>query len=454
MAIVGIIFINTVASNLIYSDLQSQKVKAMYDEANLIASKIPNKLVSDDNDNNEFQSTLNSFEQYESTYVWVLDTTGTIGYSSNPNYLGLSFPEFDVSYFDGKYFTKGNFYGYFKESTISVMCPITDAFNTFGFILIHCPASVIETSANGIISVIYLIFAALFTISLILLLIFAVAVYVPIKRITNASKEFANGNFEYDDLDKLKKNNEIGELAASLSFMSKEFMQLEEDQKKFIANISHDFRSPLTSIKGYAEAMIDDTIPVEFHTKYLNIILTESERLNKLTRNLLTLNTWNSKGNHLDLINFDLNKVIKDTIATFEGLCNKKHLFIDLIFESPSYNVYADMGKIQQVIYNLIDNAIKFSPNDSKLTIHVSDKYEKVFVSIKDRGIGIPKESLSKIWERFYKSDLSRGKDKTGTGLGLSIVKEIITNHNENINVISTEGIGTEFIFTLQKAKN
>ena len=112
------------------------------------------------------------------------------------------------------------------------------------------------------------------------------------------------------------------------------------------------------------------------------------------------------------------------------------------------------MGKIQQVLYNLIDNAIKFSNPDSVIYVETTEKHEKVFVSVKDAGIGIPKESLKKIWERFYKTDLSRGKDKKGTGLGLSITKEIIQAHKENINVISTEGVGTEFIFSLPRSKN
>ena len=116
--------------------------------------------------------------------------------------------------------------------------------------------------------------------------------------------------------------------------------------------------------------------------------------------------------------------------------------------------VFADMEKIQQVMYNLIDNAIKFSHPDSTIYIQASSRYEKIFISVKDTGIGIPKDSIKKIWERFYKTDLSRGKDKRGTGLGLSIVKEIIQAHGENIDVISTEGVGTEFIFSLPKASS
>ena len=236
--------------------------------------------------------------------------------------------------------------------------------------------------------------------------------------------------------------------------MANELNTLEEDQRKFISNVSHDFRSPLTSIKGYVEAMLDGTIPVEMQEKYLNIILFETERLNKLTKSLLELNKFGSHGVMLDVTDFDINQMIKTTLLTFEGICANKHIRFNLILSGEQLFITADFSKIQQVLYNLIDNAIKFSHQDSTITIETTEKNDKVFVSVKDTGIGIPKDSLKKIWERFYKTDLSRGKDKRGTGLGLSIVKEIIQAHGENINCISTEGVGTEFIFTLPIAKD
>ena len=151
----------------------------------------------------------------------------------------------------------------------------------------------------------------------------------------------------------------------------------------------------------------------------------------------------------LDITKFDVNHTIKMTAQTFEGVCKEKRLSFELILTGQTLYAFADMDKIQRVIYNLIDNAIKFSPADSVITVETTVKNEKIFISVKDRGIGIPKESIGKIWERFYKSDASRGKDKKGTGLGLAIVKEIIQAHKENINVISTEDVGTEFIFSL-----
>ena len=197
--------------------------------------------------------------------------------------------------------------------------------------------------------------------------------------------------------------------------------------------------------------MADGTIPPELYKKYLNIILFETERLTDLTQDLLTLNEFDTKNLLLNRETFDIHEMIKNVAASFEGTCLTKKISIELIFASKRMNVYADKRKIQQVLYNLLDNAIKFSDADSTVTVETTDRGDKVYISVKDYGIGIPRSSLNKIWERFYKTDLSRGKDKKGTGLGLAIVKEAVQAHGENINVISTEGVGTEFIFSLPK---
>ena len=187
--------------------------------------------------------------------------------------------------------------------------------------------------------------------------------------------------------------------------------------------------------------------------KYLDIILFETERLTDLTQDLLTLNEFDSKNLLLNKENFDIHEMIKNVAASFEGTCTQKKISIELLFASKQMEVFADKRKIQQVLYNLLDNAIKFSDPESTVTIETTERGEKVSISVKDYGIGIPRSALGKIWERFYKTDLSRGKDKKGTGLGLAIVKEAIQAHGENISVVSTEGVGTEFIFTLPRAQ-
>ena len=164
------------------------------------------------------------------------------------------------------------------------------------------------------------------------------------------------------------------------------------------------------------------------YEKYLSRVISETERLHKLTESMLTLNSLDAKG-YLSRTNFDINRVIKDTAASFEGTCAAKDIRFDLTFSDAVQMVYADMGKIQQVMYNLIDNAIKFSHSDSIIYIQASERYEKVFISVKDTGIGIPKDSIKKYGSASTKPICPGEKTTAGTGLGLSIVKEIIQAH-------------------------
>lgn len=383
--------------------------------------------------------------------IWLATDEGTI-ISCSTDYFLLKQIDDLGEYFSSQY-AIGDFNGIFSTPYISAAAPIINNFKTYGYVIINKDMSDVELSTLHIMNMIYLITGAILLLTIILLVVFILSYYLPLKKITKASKELAKGNFEYDGLKNVKSRDEIGVLASNLNFMAQEFKSIDDKQRKFIANCSHDFRSPLTSIKGYLEAMLDGTIPPENYDKYMNIVLSEAERLNRLTASLLTLNTWNSVGQALDFSDFDIVSCVRNIVSSFEGQCHKKKITVDLTFGAKSYLVTADQIKIQQVLYNLVDNAIKFSHTSSTIFIRVADKNEKVFVSIKDTGLGIPKESINKIWDRFYKTDISRGKDKSGSGLGLAIAKEVITSHNENINVISTEGVGTEFIFTLKKAK-
>ncbi len=273
---------------------------------------------------------------------------------------------------------------------------------------------------------------------------------IPLRKLNNAAKNFSihstNQPIRLHTLD------EYQDLAEALNLIGSDLNNFDTYQRAFISNISHDFRSPLTSIHGYTQAMLDGTIPYEAQEKYLNIILSETERLTNLTSNLLELNSFSQNKIVLDLTNFDIHDTIIQTVNTLEGTASKKGISFALNFNSDTQLIVnADEGKIHQVLYNLLDNAVKFSNNNSEIKVSTKKKGDKIFVSVKDSGIGIPKESLNKVFDRFYKTDISRGKDKRGTGLGLAISKEIINSHNQTINVVSTEGVGTEFIFTLKK---
>lgn len=448
----GFVTISTVSAKMMYSHLVEERAEAMYDEANLIASAYSSVYQGKRQDLNSAYPQLQAVAEFVKAEIWVVNRQGIVVVDSDRSArTGTVIEGFDPTATGNKSYCIGNYYGQFPYEVLSVSAPITGNYNTYGYVLVHLPMSRIGEESNSSLNVVYISAAIIFVLSLVILLVFTKTVYVPLKRITEGANEYAAGNLEYH-ID-VTTRDEMGYLAATLNYMSDELNKMEEYQRTFIANVSHDFRSPLTSIKGYLEAIIDGTIPPEMYEKYLKRVITETERLTKLTQGMLTLNSLDSKG-YLSRTNFDINRVIKDTAASFEGTCDAKNITFDLTFSDSIQMVYADLGKIQQVLYNLIDNAIKFSHHNSTIYIQTYIRNEKIFVSVKDTGIGIPRDSVKKIWERFYKSDLSRGKDKKGTGLGLSIVKEIIQAHGENIDVVSTEGVGTEFIFSLPRAVN
>lgn len=452
--LIGFLIITTFTYRMTYRFVEMREAAGLYRESALISSSYAEHYFSQSMTAEDIQEPLTALASYLSSEIWIVDTRGTILLNTaKPETTDTpeTIPDFSVTDFGNKYYQTGTFYGQFSSERLSVFSPITANYKVRGYVIIHKPVSGLVSYANGLITVSYWTLALLFLAALVLLIIFTYVIYVPIRRITKAADSYAAGNF--DAKIELHSNDEIGYLAASLNYMANELNTLEDDQKKFVSNVSHDFRSPLTSIKGYVEAMLDGTIPAEMQDKYLNIILFETERLNKLTKSLLELNKFGAHGTMLDITDFDINYTIRMTVQTFEGICKEKRISFNLILTGEKLFVSADMSKIQQVLYNLIDNAIKFSHTDSPITIETTAKNDKIFISVKDTGIGIPKDSIKKIWERFYKTDLSRGKDKKGTGLGLSIVREIIQAHGENINCISTEGVGTEFLFTLPLAK-
>lgn len=451
----GFVVVATFVSNMTLEHLKREEAEALYKEAVLIANTYASDLYNNETSLDTVKKQLDALDTYLSATLWIINPSGRMVLDSRSpvdvqNETVIT--GFDPTITGGSYYTTGNFFNSFTEEQLSVFAPITSSYKVRGYVVIHYPMKNLNASCNSLLNISYLMLVILFLLSLIILIFFTEMVYLPLRKITEATEQYAAGNLHYEF--QVESEDEIGYLAASLNYMASEVARAEDNQKKLVANVSHDFRSPLTSIKGYLEAMLDGTIPPELYEKYLNIVLNETERLTKLTNSLLTLNNLNTKGMMLTKSVFDINRIIRNTAASFEGTCRQKTIAIELILTGDKLYVTADVDKIQQVLYNLLDNAIKFSHQNSVIKIETTEKHNKVFVSVKDSGIGIPKNDLKLIWDRFYKSDLSRGKDKKGTGLGLSITKEIINAHDEHINVISTEGVGSEFIFSLPVADN
>lgn len=444
----GLAMYTTYATQRVLVDEQQDN---LINEATLLSEQSINSYLQGITSLEYLQIRFNEFEDTLMTNIWFFSVDGNLIAASNPdNYRNLPEnvkqlnPEIDLN----KGFTQtGTFYDIFQNTMISIGIPIYEDDKPAGYLILHTAMTELDQLQSDVMSITYLPFLVMLLIVVLVLVFFSGTVIRPIAKINNTAREYAKGNFEAKT--GVKRNDELGELSDSLEYMAGELSKLDEYRKNFIANISHDFRSPLTSIKGYLEAMLDGTIPAEKYDRYLRIVLNESKRLTKLTSGLLELNDFDTYGPVLKRKKFDIVDVVRETRNTFEGQCEKKKIDLRLYCPAENTLVYADKTKIGQVVYNLIDNAIKFSPQNGKITVTVYEKNEKIFVSVKDEGPGIEKDKQNKVFERFYKTDSSRGKDKQGTGLGLSITKEIMKAHGENINLISTKGAGSEFVFSL-----
>ena len=458
ICVISFILVSTICYKADYKHIYNYYSDRLYLQANEIANEYALDYLAESK-LRRIELEMKSLSTFNDTRIMfitpsgdvILDTNNSSTDKSNEDRILFSINDFDYGDLKGKHDILWDFYGLFSEPALSVFSPISNSFEIKGYVVINIPESAIVERVYDTFNTNYLTLAIVLILSSAFLVLYFFQVHRPIKEITRATNEYSKGNLSYHV--KPMHNDEIGRLGMSLDYMASQLNESDKFQQKFLSNISHDFRSPLTSIKGYLEAIQDGTIPPEMLDKYIGIMLFETERLTKLTSNILTLNELDPKSVRLDISTFDLNSIIRHTVETFEGTCKKKGIKFNITYANSVQNVKADKGRIQQVIYNLIDNAIKFSKENSYIYITVKEKGEKAQISIKDTGCGIAKEDIDKIWDRFYKSDSSRGRDKKGSGLGLSITKEVIQAHGENIDVVSTVGVGTEFIFTLELAK-
>ena len=303
----------------------------------------------------------------------------------------------------------------------------------------------------------FLMIAAIVTFGVLLVFLAATLVYSkrmarPLDEIAAASRKFARGDFSVRVRQEYDSTDEMGALIDSFNKMADSLEVAEARRSEFIANISHELRTPMTTIAGFADGILDGTIPKEEEAKYLVSIRDETRRLSRLVRDMLDLSSTKARAADPSRRTvFDLNELVLQTLLSFETRATKKGLDVDPQLPENNIMVVADKDAITRVIYNLLDNAVKFAKPGSCLTLRLYKDAEKAYVSVKDIGETIPPDDLPFIFDRFHKSDRSRSLDKEGTGLGLYLVKAIINSHDEDIAVKSGDGM-TEFVFTLKLA--
>ena len=267
----------------------------------------------------------------------------------------------------------------------------------------------------------------------------------PLREMSQATKHYAEGDFSYKV--KVRGNDELAELAQAFNSMAMALSSLESSRRSFVANVSHELKTPMTSIGGFIDGMLDGTIPPESYNHYLQIVSDEVKRLSRLVTGMLNMSKLEAGEMNINATSFDISQDIFKTLLSFEKKINDKNIEIIGLDKMESVTVNADRDMLMQVVYNLIDNAVKFTPDGGYIYIKDFRDSEKVFVSIRNSGAGIEREELPKVFERFYKIDKSRSYDVKGAGLGLYLCKSIVELHGGEIRVDSKVGEYTEFAF-------
>ena len=337
----------------------------------------------------------------------------------------------------------------FDVAMLTVGYPIIVDGALWGAIFMNSPMDDIAAASSEAMQLVLLALGISLAISFVLVFITSRGMSRRITAIGRAAKEIADGSFgkRIDTEAGAGAKDEIGHLAQSFNHMAQSLDDTEKTRREFITNISHDLRSPLTSMQGFLAAMLDGTIDEADKEKYLEIVLTQTQRLSALANDILVLTKIQEAHGHLHLTQFDINELLRQSVILFEPQITAGGLTISTNFAKERAIVTADKEKISRVVHNIIENAVKFTLT-GEIQLSTTQKNSKIHVEIADTGIGMDKDIQKLIFNRFYKADTSRGQH-SGSGLGLSIVKEMLAVHGEQIFLESAPGEGSKFSFAL-----
>lgn len=403
---------------------------------------------------------ISSISSSSGNHIFITDEDGVVVSCSDVNvacdHLGTSV-SFDVMYTLTTYsvYDETSTLGGFYEGLMYIHAiPITSASTgeVFGYVFVSTEVSTITSSWVSFLWVFLTVAVAVLMLAMLISLISSKRMVKPLNEMAVAARKFSYGDFT-TRVSVDKNTYELAALTNAFNNMADSLCKAEQQRNEFIANVSHELKTPMTTISGFADGILDGTIPKELEGKYLATIADETRRLARLVRSMLDMSQMQSVGTDLTRRSeFDLNELIIRTLLNFEARATEKNLEVDLQLPDKHMKVIADPDGITQVLYNLLDNAIKFSTVDGVLVIALWKRDGKAYVSVKNRGETIPKDDLPLIFERFHKSDRSRSLDRDGVGLCLYLVKNILYSHNEDIAASSRDGL-TEFVFTLTLVK-
>ncbi len=350
--------------------------------------------------------------------------------------------------FGEKHAQLGHFGHFFPDTYLLVSAPISYHGETPAVACVAVPMPHIHMYRNNIFRTV--LWAILITLPLSCLISYFIArrISKPLKNISHAAKAIMKGDFSVEV--PVRGNDELASLSETFNQMTFSLKKLEDMRSGFIASVSHELRTPMTTISGFIEGILDNTIPPERHGEYLSIVLSEAKRLSRLVNELLLVARM-EEGLSLKKTPWDLNELIRITILRFESVFTEKNIDADIRFDKEECPIVADRDALDRVFINLFDNALKFNREGGFVRVSVSQTDSAVTVLVENSGEGIEEKDLKLIFDKFYKTDSSRGKDKTGVGLGLYLVRNIIILHGGKIDVESVPGEYTRFTITIPK---
>lgn len=450
--LVGGIFFETLKNQYLSSQMDLMKENAQI--VNDWCTQNYNGILSSD----DFQALLLQKAADEDTVIWLLTPLGGIYFNADPDdksdiedaYSGQNTFDFLSDTLQGKEVRQiSNVNSSFKDTVMTVAIPLKIDDTIQGAVVVHKAVKDVGVGINAIFRQVFM--PLLISVAFAAVLVFILSRYIvrPIKDISYAAGELSRGNLDWRVTPKTK--DEIGELAESFNKMAEELKLQDGLRNTFIANVSHELRTPLASIQGFIQGMLDRAIEEEDRDKYLEIVLGETKRMSTLITDLLNLAKIESGKFPIEYSEFDISELIRRCILMFEQRIEEKQIEVNIRLKEDKLFVWADEDRISQVITNLVDNAVKFTPSGGELKVWTHTADNKAYVSIADTGEGIPLEDQPYVFERFFKVDKSHSQSTPGTGIGLSIVKRIVSQHGEKITMQSVPGKGTTFTFSLTR---
>lgn len=350
------------------------------------------------------------------------------------------------------FFIVSNFGGFYDEGQYVTGRALKSASgNTVGYVVVSSSAQALGEYVLDNLRMYMLSAVVVLMLAFVALYLMTYQMVRPLRQMAALTRRFSNGDFS--GRVHVRGKDEVAELAHALNGMAVSLSSVEDMRRSFVANVSHDLKTPMTTIAGFIDGILDGTVPPERRKEYLHIVSEETKRLSRLVSSMLDLSRIESGQLPVNPVSFDLTAMVCSTFLSFEQSVEKKRIAVEGLDGCEPQTVYADYDLIQQVIYNLIDNAVKFTEEGGTIGVSIRETGEFAECAVRNTGSGIPTSELPHIFERFYKSDRSRGLDKKGTGLGLYIVKSIISMHGGEITVSSTEGAYTEFVFRLPRSQ-